>query len=140
MRQPSDPRLQPFLKSLELIEGATADLRAAIEILETSIARTRDLLAAGLDPLELLASPGTTSRDTTIEALNAMHSALMVSRGEWYHILIDDRGMSFSQVARHTGHPRQLIKRRYDAVNEKRRNTPTDSDAPYPNAAPPNDA
>ncbi len=138
MEQLSDPRVQSFLTSLELIEDAIAGLRSAIEILNTSIARTRVLLAAGHDPFELLAAPGTISRDTTIEALNAMHSALMVSRGEWYRILIEGKGMSLSEIARHTGHPRQLIKRRYDAVNEKRAKD-SDRAARHPNA-PPDDA
>jgi len=128
VEQVPDPRLEPFLRSLDQIEGAISKLRTAMEVLEVSIAQTRELLEAAIDPLDLFAAPGTASRDTTIEALNAMHSALMVSRGEWYRILIEDKGMSLSEIARHTGHPRQLIKRRYDALNKKFAQPP-DSDA-----------
>ena len=108
-----------FRKSLVGIEEAVADLRTAADLLEASIQHTRELLDAGVDARELARLSGTGSRDTTIEALNTMHSALRISRAEWYRFLIEQDGMTPSDIARLTGHPRQMIKRQYDALYER---------------------
>jgi len=52
--------------------------------------------------------------------MNTPHSVLMRSRGEYFHVLVDDEGLTISEVARLVGHPRQLVKRRYDAVRPTR--------------------
>lgn len=114
-----DELRKPFLESLDMIEAAIVELRGAANELEKTVAQTRKMLDDDFDILELLQAPGTGSREQTIAALNAMHSALMFSRGAWYRLLIEGRGMSVAEVARRTGHPRQLIKRRYDSFNDK---------------------
>jgi hypothetical protein len=112
--------MELFLQSLVNLEDAIAEIRSAADMLEVSIQQTRKKIDSGLPVLELLRTPGTESRETTLEALNTMHSALMLSRAEWYRVLIEQEGMSLSEIARVTGHPRQIIKRRYDALCGKR--------------------
>ena len=119
LRSMPDEVRKPFLRSLDMIDAAVADLRGAADQLERTVAQTRSMLDEGVDIIELLQTPGTGSRERMIDALNSMHSALMFSRGAYYRLLIEGRGMSISEIARLSGHPRQLIKRRYDSFNSK---------------------
>ena len=118
--------MERFSQSLVGIETAIANIRSAADMLEASIGRTRELIDSGVDVRDLVRAPGTTSRETAIEALNGLHSALMISRAEWYRLLIEQEGMSPSDIARLTGHPRQIVKRRYDALRRKQSDSPPD--------------
>ncbi len=106
-----------FVESLDELDATIERMRRALDGLEAANAHTRDAINTKMRMADLFAvSAAPRSRDAVIDAMNAMHSVLMRSRGEFFHILVDEEAMTISEVARLVGHPRQLVKRRYDAV------------------------
>jgi hypothetical protein len=111
------PALDRFLGSLDQLDRAIARVRKELDGLETANAHTRDAVRSGMHLRDLFPqSDGPRARDAVIEAVTALQSALMRSRGEFFGVLVEDEDMTISAVARLVGHPRQLVKRRYDAV------------------------
>ena len=109
--------LDRFVDSLEELDEAIARVRDALDGLEAANAYTRDVIRVGMRMRDLFPrSDGPRARDPTIEAVTALQTALMRSRGEFFGVLVEEEGMTISEVARLVGHPRQLVKRRYDAV------------------------
>jgi hypothetical protein len=106
-----------FLDSLEELDKAIASVRTELDALEAANAHTRDAFRAGMRMRDLFPqSDGPRARDAVIDAIAELQSALMRSRGEFFGVLVEQEGMTISEVARLVGHPRQLVKRRYDAV------------------------
>jgi hypothetical protein len=106
-----------FLGSLEELDRAIARVRKELDGLEAANAHARGAIRAGMRMRDLFPqSDGPRARDAVIDAVTALQSALMRSRGEFFGILVEDEDMTISAVARLVGHPRQLVKRRYDAV------------------------
>ncbi len=106
-----------FLDSLEALDNAIARLRNELDGLEAANAHTREAIRAGTHMRDLFPqSDGPRARDAVIDAVTALQSALMRSRGEFFGVLVEQEGMTISEVARLVGHPRQLVKRRYDAA------------------------
>jgi hypothetical protein len=102
---------------LEELDRAIAHVRTELDGLEAANAHARDAVRAGMRMRDLFPqSDGPRARDAVIEAVAALQSALMRSRGEFFGVLVEDEDMTISEVARLVGHPRQLVKRRYDAV------------------------
>jgi hypothetical protein len=58
-------------------------------------------------------------RESLIDALNSVESALMLNRAEGIRIVVDEEGLGVSDVARLIDRPRQLVKRAYDTANER---------------------
>ena len=110
-----------FVRSLDELDEAIGSLRRELDGLEASVAHTRDAVSAGMRMTDLFpTSDAPRARDAVIDAMNTLHSVLMRSRGEYFHVLVDEEGLTISEVARLVGHPRQLVKRRYDAVRPTR--------------------
>jgi hypothetical protein len=62
------------------------------------------------------------------ESLAEMSSALRRVRTEAIRSLVANEGLSVSEVSRVVGHPRQLVKRLYDASDKERPRTPSSPD------------
>jgi hypothetical protein len=108
---------------LEELDQAIARVREELDRLEAANAHARDAIRGDTRMRDLFSqSDGPRARDAVIEAVTALQSALMRSRGEFFGVLVDDEHMTISEVARLVGHPRQLVKRRYDAVRADPKN------------------
>ena len=116
-RLPGGASVDRFLESLEELDKAVARVRHELDGLDAANAHARDAVRAGMHMRDLFPrSDGPRARDAVIEAVTALQSALMRSRGEFFGVLVEQEGMTISEVARLVGHPRQLVKRGYDAV------------------------
>jgi hypothetical protein len=108
---------------LEELDQAIARVREELDRLEAANAHARDAIRGDTRMRDLFSqSDGPRARDAVIEAVTALQSALMRSRGEFFGVLVDGEHMTISEVARLVGHPRQLVKRRYDAVRADPKN------------------
>ncbi len=106
-----------LLASIDDIESARADLMVSLERLGEGL-RRRTLLEdpeirlSEIDPL-----PGTELHERLIDGLERMHHAIAAARAESVRVMVDDEGLTLSDVAKLMNRPRQLVSRLYRSAS-----------------------
>jgi EAL domain-containing protein (putative c-di-GMP-specific phosphodiesterase class I) len=107
-----------LLALIDDVEDARADLVVSLERLGESL-RQRALLErpetrlSEMDPL-----PGTELHERLIDGLERMHHAIAAARAESVRVMVDDEGLTLSDVAKLMNRPRQLVSRLYRSASQ----------------------
>ena len=107
-----------LLALLDDVERARAELSASLERLgetlrDRSLLRDPDTRLSALDPL-----PGTELHERLIACLERMHHAVAAARAESVRVMVDEEGLTLSDVAKLMNRPRQLVSRLYKSASE----------------------
>jgi hypothetical protein len=87
---------------------------------EFAIARADHLAGVPLPQwIQEASERGSESRKSTVESMKAFEHAVMVFRSKTVHALVDEHGMSMTEVARLFRTTRQNIARLYHATEER---------------------
>jgi hypothetical protein len=98
---------------VERIDGARAELMAALEELEPAIAGAVEGVAGGESMVSLVARTRLRARQRLTDALAGMTWALAENRVAAIRVIVDDEGRSLTETARLFGVPRQVASRLY---------------------------
>ncbi|MGZ4109947.1 MAG: hypothetical protein ACXVQU_07515 [Actinomycetota bacterium] len=107
-----------LLALIDDVEDARADLMVSLERLGESL-RRRALLEdpetrlSEMDPL-----PGTELHERLIDGLERIHHAIAAARAESVRVMVDDEGLTLSDVAKLMNRPRQLVSRLYRSASQ----------------------
>jgi hypothetical protein len=107
-----------LLALIDDVEAARADLVVSLERLGESL-RQRALFESPetrlseMDPL-----PGTELHERLIDGLERMHHAIAAARAESVRVMVDDEGLTLSDVAKLMNRPRQLVSRLYRSASQ----------------------
>lgn len=116
-----------LLALLDNVEAARGELMDALERVGESL-RDRKLVAepgfelSGQDPF-----PGVGLHEELISALERMHHSVATARGEIVRVMVDDEGLTISDVAKLMSRPRQLVSRLYRSAEAAWSETPSQS-------------
>jgi hypothetical protein len=102
-----------LLALLDDVEDARVALVASLEHLGASLEGRRivgepDVRLSQIDPV-----PGVELHERLIGGLERMHHAIAAARAESVRVMVDDEGLSISDVAKLMNRPRQLVSRLY---------------------------
>jgi hypothetical protein len=101
------------------LSAALVAVRVELDAMEAANARLRAAIDDGVASHELLQTSGwADARSALLDSTGGLASQLKRTRSEYVRLLVDVEGMSISEAARVLGHPRQLIKRVYDALSD----------------------
>ena len=111
---------------LDRVERVQQTAREAIDALESAIRAleiAHDELTNGVAPVAaveaMLARGGTTTRVRASHALTRYSAAAMALRAEVVRLLVEDAGLTVTDVARKMGVSRQLAARLYQAAQRR---------------------
>jgi hypothetical protein len=102
-----------LLALLDDVEDARLALMASLERLAASL-QDREVLGepntrlSAIDPV-----PGVELHEQLIGGLERMHHAIAAARAESVRVMVDDEGLTISDVAKLMNRPRQLVSRLY---------------------------
>jgi hypothetical protein len=106
----------PIGRPLAELEAAARELADRLELLRGAVAQIEVARAEGLPLSRIVSSgPGVPARREVRSSWNRLNRALHAYRVELVRTLVDDEGMSISDVARLTGNARQVVSRLYHA-------------------------
>jgi hypothetical protein len=97
------------------LDRAVADLMNELLRLRWTDMRAREALSGGASVRETVTLELLDARAATRQGLTQVSKSLRQVRSAKIRALVDHDGLSISQVAALLGHPRQMIKRLYDA-------------------------
>lgn len=97
-----------------------AALRSELDRMDSLIEVASAALLCGVSVRDLFERPEMLEgRESLLDALASVQSALMINRAEGIRVMVDEEGLSLSEVARLLGRPRQLVKRAYDVASDR---------------------
>jgi hypothetical protein len=97
------------------LDQVAAGLIEVLQQLRWTEERARGALADGANVREVVTKEQIDVRATVRRALTEASDVLRRVRSEKIRVLVDDDGLSLSQVAALLGHPPRLVKRLYEA-------------------------
>jgi hypothetical protein len=106
-----------LLALIDDVEDARGDLMGSLERLGDSL-RRRALLEdpetrlSEIDPL-----PGIELHERLIDGLERIHHAIAAARAESIRVMVDEEGLTLSDVAKLMNRPRQLVSRLYRSAS-----------------------
>ena len=96
------------------MQEASCSLREVLEGVEVACGGIISQVEAGLRPLDAYRSAEFTSvRDRLFAAQRAFDDAFTAARAEGIRLLVDDEGLSLTEVGRVVGRSRQFVTRLY---------------------------
>jgi hypothetical protein len=108
-----------YVASIDAIERAADDLRAALDLSLATLATARQERLAGVGLVEivsgLVARGGRATRLAPTVAFSEFERALTVYRARVIRALVDDEHLTFTEVGKMTGVSRQMIARLYSS-------------------------
>ncbi|GAC1412273.1 MAG: hypothetical protein NVSMB57_07660 [Actinomycetota bacterium] len=110
-----------YTASLRALAAARSALFQELISLESPIESSRSMRAEGLKGIEVaqaLESPET--RDRIVDALARFSTALARTRAEAVRVMIEEDGLTFTQIAEFTGRKRQLISKLYHELKARK--------------------
>ena len=102
---------------LDDVEDARTELMATLERVGTGLESRASVTEPGYrlsaqDPV-----PGIELHGELIEKLERMHHAVAAARAESIRIMVDEEGLTLSDVAKFINRPRQLVSRLYRSAD-----------------------
>jgi hypothetical protein len=102
-----------FLALLDQIEAARVDLAEALERLGENLRDRTVVREPGFRLSERDTVPGVQLHEDLIGALERMHHAVALARAESVRVMVDEEGLTLTDVAKLMNRPRQLVSRLY---------------------------
>jgi NADH:ubiquinone oxidoreductase subunit D len=102
-----------LLALLDDIEEARTVLMGALERIGENLGERRLVLEPGFRLSERDPVPGVVLHEEFIAALERMHHAVASARAESVRVMVDEEGLTLSDVAKLMNRPRQLVSRLY---------------------------
>jgi hypothetical protein len=102
-----------LLALLDDVEGARTVLMGALERIGENLGERRLVLEPGFRLSERDPVPGVVLHEELIAALERMHHAVASARAETVRVMVDEEGLTLSDVAKLMNRPRQLVSRLY---------------------------
>jgi hypothetical protein len=109
-----------LLALLDDVEDARVALMTSLERLGASLGDRADVSAAGTRLSELDPVAGVELHEHLIGALERMHHAIAAARAESVRVMVDDEGLTITDVAKLMNRPRQLVSRLYRSATQTR--------------------
>ena len=106
---------------LDDVETARIDLTALLERLGQSLEVRTQIGDPGFVLSERDPVPGVELHEDLIAGLERMHHAIAAARSEAVRIMVDEEGLTMSDVAKLMGRPRQLVSRLYRSASASSR-------------------
>jgi O-succinylbenzoate synthase len=102
-----------LLALLDDVDTARIELGDALDRMGTSLGDRAAVLEPGFRLSQQDPVPGVALHEELIGALERMHHAVAAARAESIRIMVDEEGLSLSDVAKLLNRPRQLVSRLY---------------------------
>ncbi len=106
-----------FVELLDDVASATEELNAALERIGRTASDARDRRESGQPVSEIIGQTDwVNARHTVTRAMERMHRALRMARGEAARVMVSEERKSIAEVARILKRPRQVVDRLYRAA------------------------
>jgi hypothetical protein len=109
-----------LLSLLDEVETARIELIETLDRVGANLEVRRDVADPGYRLSEQDPVPGIELHEELIGRLERMHHSVAAARAESVRIMVDEEGLTLSDVAKLMGRPRQLVSRLYRSATETR--------------------
>lgn len=112
-----DGTRRDVIEALLALRGAAAYLTATLDRLDDTASRLVSMLDDGVTPSEAHRSVEfTAARDAVFSAIDRFDRAFANARAHGVRLLVEEEGLSLTDVGRLVGRSRQFVTRLYDQV------------------------
>jgi antitoxin component HigA of HigAB toxin-antitoxin module len=106
-----------LLALIDDVEDARGDLMGSLERLGDSLRRRALLEDPETRLSEIDSLPGIELHERLIDGLERIHHAIAAARAESIRVMVDEEGLTLSDVAKLMNRPRQLVSRLYRSAS-----------------------
>jgi hypothetical protein len=109
-----------LLELLDEVEAARIQLTETLDRVGESLIERTQVTAPGYRLSEQDPASGVELHEELIGCLERMHHSVAAARAESVRIMVEEEGLSLSDVAKMLGRPRQLVSRLYRSATRAR--------------------